>query len=166
MTDWPDAPDLDETNDFTGGFTNAQTFLDRVTKRFNILAGRVADIGDVTSGIFTGSNGCTLSSQRGRIIGNVAWIRCTYTLGSAAVSSLGSPGTTGVLTNTTVFTIADSRFQTATGFATQSLDTGSAGRIGAHVVTDGNEIWLTAVAGSAALSAGDTMSFFGSYLLN
>lgn len=43
MTDWPAVADLDEANDFVGGFANATTFLTKVTQRFNALVGRVGD---------------------------------------------------------------------------------------------------------------------------
>jgi hypothetical protein len=132
----------------------------------NGLADSLADLGYITTGIVTATNGSTITSQKGRVIGNRAWLRVTYTIGTAAVTALGAVGTTGALTNTPVLNIADADFQTTSSFANQALPAGSAGRGCIHAVFADNSIQLCSVAGSAAISNGDTFSFSGSYLLD
>lgn len=143
----------------------------RTTALITALQALLADTGPITSGILTAArtpNGATISSQKGRVIGNRAFLRVTYTVGSADVTAIGSIGTTGTVTNTSIFTIDDARFQAAGAFVNQTLLQGSAGRICTHaVVTADNTIKLCSVTTpSVAISAGDTFSFSGSYLLD
>lgn len=164
MSDFPDVP-LDDPATWWLGHISGATIKSNLIDLLNNIVARLADQGEVTSGILAGANGCSITTQRGHIIGNVAWLRCIYTLGSAAVTSLGSPGTSGHLTNTTVLTVADSAFVTAATFSDQALPSGSGGRTASHVMTSASVVELCSVAGAAALTAGDTFSFFGPYLL-
>jgi hypothetical protein len=151
-----------------GGPTIQTNIIDPINAWADGVDAALADSGDVTSGIFTGANGCTVTgsgtTQRGRIIGNTAIVRCTYKLGSAAATALGAPSGGGALTDTPVLDIADARFVTASGFADQALISGSAGRPGGHVVTS-NQIELCWCVGSTPAS-GDTFSFTGAYRLD
>jgi hypothetical protein len=139
----------------------------RTTAQIAALQALTADLGYITSGIVTAANGSGSIVCSGRIIGNRAWLRGTYTIGTAAVSAAGAVGTTGALTNTSVLNIVDTRFQSSSTFVNQTLRSASSGRIATHaVVTSDDTIKLCSVSGSASITAGDGFSFYGSYLLD
>lgn len=126
-----------------------------------------ADTGYITSGIVTAANGTTINNQTGRVIGNRAWLRVDYNIGAAGVTAAGAVGTDGNIANTDVLTIIDSRFQPSGSFVNQGLAQAGAGRLAGHVVvTASDTVQIVNVAGSAALVAGDSFSFSGTYLLD
>lgn len=152
-------------------FTNVKIVAAKIQQYIidplNALARRLRDSGYITSGIFTASTGVTISSQVGRIEGNVAWVRVNYTVGPTFPGVPITPPASGDIGNVVVMTIADSRFLTASAFADQSLGTSLVGRVAAHAVrTLQDDVVLAAVAGSADIANGDLFTFSGSYLLD
>lgn len=126
-----------------------------------------ADTGYITSGIFTNGTGVTITSQVGRIIGNVAWVRVNYTVGPTFPGVPITPAPSGDISNVIVMTIADSRFLSSAAFADQSLGTSLVGRLAAHAVrTLQDDVVLAAVAGTANIANGDLFTFSGTYLLD
>lgn len=167
MTDFPDV-DLPTADTWYSNVNIVAALIQQfITDPLNALARRLRDSDYDGSGIFTGANGCTIVNQEGRVIGNRGFVRVEYTLGSAAVTALGSVATNGDLANTAVLNIVDARFQPTGDFINQGLAGAGVGRVGTHVVqTSDNTVQLCAVAGSAAITAGDHFSFSGSYLLD
>jgi hypothetical protein len=139
----------------------AEIMYERVTAPLNAVGDDTDWISNPhTLGILSNLNGATITSSRIRRIGSLVYIYAVVTMPAITV------GPTGNITNIDLVSIDNASYQPASTAAPQSVPSGATGPIALWAVTVAGTVALCAVsAGSASISAGDSYSFSGSYMV-